>query len=177
MPEEHSTFREGLVSGIIGALVVAAWFFVIDAAAGRPFHTPNILGKIFFRGDVTPESRAIVPAAVAAYTALHVLMFVVAGTGLTLLAHLASRNPGVRMGIWIGMVVAWCFFAGVTYTVAMLNGERLALWTVILGSLFGVGAMAAYLWRRHPRLARPFQDHSRGGEMEAPPHPPGVPRG
>ncbi len=176
MPEEHSTFREGLVSGFIGALVVAAWYFVIDAVAGRPFHTPNVLGRIFFSGDVTPEGQAIVPAAVAAYTALHLLMFVLAGMGLTMLAHLASRNLGLRMGIWIGLVVAWFFFAGVTYTVAMLNGERLALWTVIIGSLLGASAMAAYLWRRHPQLAKPFQDHSRRGEIEAPHHPPGAPR-
>lgn len=176
MREEHSTFREGLVSGLMGALIVAAWYFVIDAAAGRPFHTPNVLGKIFFRGDVTPGMRTIAPAAVAAYTVLHLLMFVLAGVGLTLLAHLASRNLGLRMGIWIGVVVTWFFFAGVTFTVATLTGERLPLWTVILGSLLGTTAMAVYLWRRHPRLARSFQENSRGAEMEAPPHPPGGPR-
>jgi hypothetical protein len=176
MREEHSTFREGIVSGVIGALVVGVWYFLIDAAAGRPFHTPNVLGKIFFRGDVTPEVRSIVPAAVAAYTVVHVLMFVVAGMGLTLLAHMASRNLSLRMGIWIGLVVAWCFFAGVTYTVALLSGERLPLWTIIIGSLLGASSMAAYLWRRHPRLGRPLQDHSRRAEVEAPPHPPGAPR-
>lgn len=176
MREAHSTFREGLVSGLIGAIAVAAWYFVIDAAAGRPFHTPNVLGKIFFRGDVTPEVQTIVPAAVAAYTVVHVLMFVLAGLGLALLAHMASRDLGLRMGIWIGLVVSWSFFAGVTYTVVMLSGERLPLWTIILGSLLGAGVMAAYLWRRHPRLAEPFQEGSQSARMEAPPHPPGRPR-
>lgn len=177
MSEEHSTFREGLICGLIGAVMVAAWYFVIDTAAGRPFHTPNVLGRIFFRGDVTPGGRAIVPAAVAAYTVLHLLMFALAGIGLALLAHLASRDLSLRMGIWIGLVVSWFFFAGVTYSVATMTGERLPLWTVILGSLIGAGTMAVYLWRRHPRLASPFQEDSPGVEMEAPPHPPGSPRG
>lgn len=176
MHEEHSTVREGLISGLIGALIVAAWYFVLDAAAGRPFHTPNMLGKIFFRGDVPPAGGAIVPVAVAAYTMLHVLTFALAGVALTLLAHLASRDLSLRMGIWIGLVVAWFFFAGVTFTVATLTGERLPLWAIIVGSLLGTSSMATYLWRRHPQLARSFQDHSRGGEMEAPPHPPRSPR-
>lgn len=175
MREEHSTFREGLITGLIGALVVAGWYFVLDAAAGRPFHTPNLLGKVFSRGDITP-GRAIVPVAVVTYTAVHLLSFALAGIGLTLLAHLASRDLSLRMGIWIGLVVAWFFFAGLTFTVATLSGERLPLWAIILGSLLGAGVMAVYLWRRHPRLAKSFQDHSRGAEMEAPPHPPGGPR-
>jgi len=176
MHQEHSTFREGLVTGLIGALIVAAWYFVIDTAAGRPFHTPSVLGRIFFRGDVTPEGRAIVPAAVAAYTVLHLLLFALAGIGLTLLAHLASRNLALRMGIWIGLVVSWFFFAGLTFTLVTLTGERMPLWTIILGSLLGSSAMVLYLWRRHPRLSTSFQEHSRGAEMEAPPHPPGGPR-
>lgn len=170
--EEHSTFREGLVVGLIGAVIVAAWYFVIDVAAGRPFHTPNVLGKIFFRGDVNPGVRTIAPAVVASYTVLHLLMFSLAGMGLTLLAHLASRNLGLRMGVWIGLVVTWFFFAGLTFMLSTSTGERLPLWTVIVGSLLGVGAMGAYLWRRHPRLATSFQERPLGDEVEAPPHPP-----
>lgn len=171
--EQHSTFREGIITGLIGALIVAAWYLVFDAAAGRPFHTPNVLGKIFFRGDLQPGVRNVVPGVVAGYTLLHLVLFALVGMGLTLLVHLASRNIALRMGVWIGLVVAFSFFAGLTYMLATATGERLPLWSVIGGSLLGVVAMGAYLWRRHPRLTGSFREAPLGDEVEPPPHPPG----
>jgi hypothetical protein len=170
--QEHSTVREGLVAGLLGAMIVAAWYFVFDAAAGRPFRTPNVLGKVFFRGDLGPGAREVIPGIVAGYTVLHLLMFALAGIGLTFLVHLASRNLGLRMGLWIGLVVAFCLFTGLIYMLTTATGERVPLWTVVGGSLAAVAAMGWYLWRRHPRLAT---DAQLGDEST--PHAPGAPRG
>ena len=76
-PQEHSTIREGLLTGLIGAVLMAAWYFVADLASGRPFHTPNVLGKILFRGDLTPGIRQVVPEVVAGYTVVHLVLFAV----------------------------------------------------------------------------------------------------
>lgn len=172
--QEHSTVREGLVVGLLGAVVVAAWYFVFDVAAGKPFHTPNVLGKVFFRGDLEPGVREIVPRVVAGYTVLHIVVFALAGIGLTLLVHLAARHLALRMGLWMGLVVVFAFFAGLTYMLTTATGERLPVWSVVGGSLLAVAAMGWYLWRRHPRLA---SDAPLGDEVKATPHAPGVPRG
>jgi hypothetical protein len=174
--EEHSTFREGLVTGAVGALIVAVWYLIVDTAGGRPFHTPNVLGKIFFRGDLTPGVRSIVPRVVLGYTALHFIVFALVGMGLTVLVHLATRNVALRMGVWIGLVVAFGLFAGLTYMMGTATDERLSPWPVISGSLLGVLGMAGYLWRRHPRLGRSFEDAALGAEIPAPPHPPEGPQ-
>ncbi len=174
--QEHSTLREGLVTGMIGALIVAAYYFVVDTAAGQPFHTPNVLGKIFFRGDLTPGVRQIVPRVVVGYTVFHFFVFALVGVALALLAHLASRNPALRMGVWIGLVVAFGLFSGLTLMLSTATGERLSPWPVVTGSLVGVAAMAWYLWRRHPRLGQSFDRPPLGDEVEAPPHPPAGPR-
>jgi hypothetical protein len=171
--QEHSAVREGLVAGLLGAAIVAAWYFVFDTAAGKPFHTPNVLGKVFFRGDLDPGARHVVPGIVAGYTVLHLLMFGLVGMGLTYLVHLASRNLALRMGLWMGLVVAFCFFAGLTYALTTATGERVPLWSVVGGTLLGVGAMGWYLWRRHPRLG---SDAPLGAEVKTTPHPPGAPR-
>ena len=171
---QHSTVREGLITGLLGAAILAAWYFVFDLAAGRPFHTPNVLGKVFFRGDLEPGLREIVPQVVAGYTVLHVVIFALAGIGLTLLVHLAARNLALRMGVWMGLVVAFAFFAGLTYMLTTATGERLPVWSVLGGSLLAVAAMAWYLWRRHPRLA---SDAQLGDEVKTTPHAPGAPRG
>jgi hypothetical protein len=170
--QEHSTVREGVVTGIIGALIVAVWYFIVDIAAGEPLHTPNVLGKIFLRGDLTPPVDRIVPQAVIGYTLLHFLVFALIGVGLTLVVHLAIRNTSFRMGVWIGLLVAFGLFAGHTYMLGLASGERFYPRSVISGSVLGVLGMAGYLWRRHPRLQRSFQEAPLGSEVPPPPHPP-----
>jgi hypothetical protein len=172
--QEHSTVREGLVAGLLGATIVAAWYIVFDSVAGRPFHTPNVLGKVLFRGDFEPGVREIVPRVVAGYTVVHLVIFALAGMGLTLLVHLAARNLSLRMGLWMGLVVAFAFFTGLTYMLATATGERLPVWSVVVGSLLAVATMGWYLWRRHPRLA---SDAQLGDEVKTTPHAPGAPRG
>jgi hypothetical protein len=172
--QEHSVFREGLITGLLGAVLDAAWFFVFDVAAGRPFHTPNVLGKVFFRGDVNPGAREITPEAVLGFGALHLAMFVLVGIALTGIVHLVSRNPAFRMGLWIGLVVAFCFFAGLTYMLVTSTGERVPFWSVVGGNLLVVGGMGWYLWRRHPRLGT---EAPLGAEVKTTPHAPGAPRG
>jgi hypothetical protein len=169
----HSTVREGLIAGLLGAGIVALWYFVFDSAAGKPFHTPNVLGKVFFGGDLQPGVREIVPEVVAGYSVLHVVMFALAGIGLTLLVHLAARNLSLRMGLWIGLVVTFAFLSGLTYMLTTATGERVPLWSVAGGSLLAVAVMGWYLWRRHPRLGSSAQ---LGDEVKAVPHPPRTPR-
>lgn len=171
--QEHSTVREGLVAGFLGAAIVAAWYFVFDLAQGRPFRTPNVLGKVFFRGDLQPGGTEIVPELVAGYTVLHLVMFALVGMGLTFLVHLATRNLGLRMGVWLGLVVAFCLFAGLTYMAHTATNERVPLWSVVGGTLASVVGMAWYLVRRHPGIRA---DAQLGDEEQPPPHAPGSPR-
>ena len=170
---EHSTVREGLVTGLIGAAIVAAWYFVFDVAAGQPFRTPNVLGKVLFRGDLQPGVREIAPGIVAGFTVIHLIVFALVGTGLTLLIHLATRNLGLRMGVWLGLVVSFLLFAGLTYAATTASDERIPLWSVVGGALVGVVGMAWYLIRRHPGIRA---DAQLGDEVRPPPHPPGGPR-
>ena len=169
---DHSTVREGAVAGAIGALIAAVWYLLLDTAGGQPLHTPNVLGKIFVLGEPLLGVSRIVPEAVLGYTVMHFVTFVLVGMGLTLLVHLATRNIALRMGVWIGLVVAFGLFAGLTYMLGRASGDRLSPWAVISGSLLGVLGMAGYLWRRHPRLGRSFDEAPLGSEVRAPPHPP-----
>ena len=173
--ERHSTVGEGVAAGAIGAVIVAIWYFIVDAAGGQPLHTPNLLGKIFLRGDLAPGGR-IVPQALIGYTVIHFVFFALVGVGLTLLVHLAVRNTSLRMGVWLGFVIAFGLFAGQTYMLATASGERFSPWSVISGSVLGVLGMAGYLWRRHPGLRRSFQEEPLGSEVPPPPHPPERPR-
>ena len=173
---EHSTVREGLATGLLGAVIVAVWYLISDLAAGRPFHTFSVLGGIFLQGDVNPGARALDPGAVGGFVLLHLAIFILLGMALALLAHLASRNIQLRMGVWLGFVVAFLFLTGLVFMLNTSTGNRLPLWEVLGGGVLGVAAMGWYLWRRHPRLARSFDQAPLGDEVRSPPHAPGGPR-
>ena len=66
------------------------------------------------------------PNVVLGYTVVHFMIFVLMGMGLTLLVHMASRNIALRMGVWIGLVVAFGLFAGLTFMMGTATGDRLS---------------------------------------------------
>ncbi len=174
--QEHSTFREGLGTGLVGAAVVAVWYVLCDLVAGRPLHTLNALGRIFIGGQVPTTGGPIDAGAVIGSLLLLVVTSVLAGWGLTLLTHLAARNRALRMGVWLGIVIAFCYLLGLTHMVNQWTGGRLPLWEVIGGTVLGVVTMVWLLWRRHPRLERSFHEAPLGDEVRTPGHAPGGPR-
>ena len=73
LKHKHNLAREGALTGVIGASVVALWFFVIDVMAGHPLATPNVLGEVFvfvFFGLVAVAGTAFVQVGRLTPTAL-----------------------------------------------------------------------------------------------------------
>ena len=169
---QHSTVREGILTGLIGALVVAAWYFAVDVGRGEVFYTPNVLGQVFVGRDTMPTVRQIVPQAVAEYSVLHFVVFLVLGVALSGLTHMAIRNSTLRMGIWLGLVISFLFFLGFLFVLYSVTDERFPWWPSLGGSLLAIGSMGFYLWRRHPGLRGSFREAPLGDEVKPPPHPP-----
>jgi hypothetical protein len=113
---------------------------------------------------------------VLGFLVLLIVISVLAGCGLALMTHLAARNPAFRMGIWLGLVIAFCYLLGLTHMLNQWTGGRLPLWELIGGTTFGIVTMGWILWRRHPRLARSFEEAPLGDEVHTPGHAPGGPR-
>jgi hypothetical protein len=176
MPQQHSVLREGLLTGLLGGLVVMVWYFAVDIGRGQPGYTPNVLGQVFVAGDTMPAVRTIVPRVVAEYTALHFVVFFLMGIVLTWLTHLASRNPALRMGVWLGLVIAFIFFLGFLFMLYTITDQRFPWWPSLVGSVLGLGSMAWFLWRRHPYLRGTFREAPLGSEVRPPPHPPRGPQ-
>ncbi len=150
----HSLAREGAVTGVIGALVVAAWFFIIDVAHGHPFATPSALGEVFVFGSTAPSLTVIDPWAVAAYTILHLMVFTVIGMTLTSLFHAAMVSPLARPALLMSFIVFEFFFFGVTLLYDARTGPLFPGWSVLLANFFSAVAMGGYLWRHHPSIKR-----------------------
>src|SRR5437773_900985 len=89
----HPLLARGLVTGLIGAGVVAVWFLLLDVAGGHPLRTPAALGAALLFG--ASNVGAIQPnlGLVAAYTAVHVAAFAVTGALFVAVAEQIERAP------------------------------------------------------------------------------------
>ncbi len=175
--QHHSNLREGLIVGLLGALLVAAWYFVVDLGRGEMLYTPNVLGQVFAQADSTPNLGRISAPAVIQYSLLHFGWFILFGVALAALTHLASSNHAFLMGVWMFLLVGTVFWLGILFKLYRLTDQRFPWWTMLIGTLLGVGSMGFYLWRTHPRLRGSMHEVPLGAEVESPPHPPGRHRG
>jgi hypothetical protein len=151
----QSIEAEGIMAGTIGAVAVAIWFLVLDAAAGRPLYTPTVLGTALFQGSQGLGSPADIEVSLemaAMFTWVHFLVFAFIGGAAARLITLAEHNPSYGFGILL-LLIAFLFgFIVVASLFAEPVLHALALPAILIGNLLAAGTMAAYFWRRHPNL-------------------------
>jgi hypothetical protein len=150
--DRNRTVREGVIAGLIGAVIVALWFGVFDLMKARPFFTPAALGSALFYGASSPDQVEVSGQVVAAYTLVHVAGFLLLGLVAAALVNQAERTPPILLGFLLAFVTFEVFFMGMVAILASWILEVLAWWTVATGNLLAAAAIAGYLWARHPAL-------------------------
>lgn len=163
MSERHRTSVEGAIAGVLGATVVALWFFIVDVIARHPFHTPQRLGAALFSilGPTGSESAAWY---VVTYTVVHYALFIGVGLIATAVIHAAHRQPAVLAGafiLFIALELAFYIFVSLLAHTLM---QELAWYSVAIGNVLAAVAMGSYLWRRHPGLRENFSHALSGKE-------------
>lgn len=151
--DEHRTIREGILAGILGAVVVAVWFLIIDTALREPLFTPAALGSALFLGAGSADEVLITFQTVAGYTVLHVLLFLALGLIAGILANAIEHEQAMLLGAVLLIVTFGVFFYGLVAIIASWLLAELAWWSILIASVLAAGAVVAYLWRKHPRIA------------------------
>jgi hypothetical protein len=159
MPENrHSIVGEGTDVGLIGGLVVAAWFLMLDTFAGHPFQTPSLLGQMVIFGDRTPDPSHLAFGAILVYTAFHFIVFAFVGMGLVALVHWGTANPVVRYALLPVFLVFEILFYGFLAILSERTNEMFPFWAVIAANTLAAICMGVYLWRRHPAFRASIHD-------------------
>ena len=159
MPENrHSIVGEGTDVGLIGGLVVAALFLMLDTLAGHPFQTPSLLGQMVIFGDRTPDPKQLAFGAILFYTAFHFIVFALVGMGLVALVHWGTENSVVRYAFVPVFLVLEFLFWGLLEVLSERSSELFPFWAVITANTLASLCMGLYLWRRHPDLRRSIRD-------------------
>ncbi|MEZ4334766.1 MAG: hypothetical protein R3F35_23655 [Myxococcota bacterium] len=136
------------VAGLLGAVLVAVFFLVVDLASGRAAGwTPAFLGSILFRGEAIASNAhplGMLPI-VLGYTAIHGVTFFAFAIFVGA-AHLAPRPP-VPMTRRGAVSTALIFFLGcesLFFVLGWLAGPGLALAERLgFGWVSGANALAA----------------------------------
>ena len=171
----HRTIREGLAAGLVGAVLVAVWFLVIDLTSGRPFFTPAALGSALLTGARDASAVDISAATVLGYTTVHLTAFLL--TGLVAAAFFQAAEDGSEALLLGGVLLFFVFEVfsiGVLAIVARWLVDALAWWSVIVANLLAAAGMGGYLAWRHPRLIHDLRYRELEGELahEGEPPPP-----
>src|SRR5918998_2235539 len=163
----HPLLHDGVIAGLIGAAVIAVWFFVVDAIAGRPFFTPATLGHGLL--DVLGKQPAQDDSAVIhvlAYTVFHFAAFMLVGLAAALIVFLARQEPSILFGFLVLFVAFEVGFYGLVGLLHQATALREFAWyQVLIGNLLAAGAMGFYFWRTHKELAEEFR-HSLDWDTE-----------
>ena len=153
-PAERSVLREGIVAGLIGAAVVALWFFVFDLLRGRPFLTPTLLGSFVFYGVNTPVGMEPALAPILGYTVLHGMAFIAFGILAATMMAMSEREPALFIAFVILFAAFEVFFFGLLSVLGQGIQAALVWWSVLVGNLLASVAMLWFLFRAHRGLPR-----------------------
>lgn len=105
---EEVTWRvEGIVSGVLGASVIAVFFLIFDLLEGRPLWTPFALGSVLFLDGMPTAGAPIDLAIVVGYTAMHGCVFMTFGL---IAAFYLDTQPRPRTGIAGAALLAGLLF-------------------------------------------------------------------
>ena len=145
---------EGIVAGLVGAVTVAVWFFLVDLVRGQPLFTPGALGSfVFFRIEELAEVR-VTPVTVLGYTVIHVLLFGVFGILASAFIARAEKSPHlVLLGVVLFIVLQALFFGYLAIVAEFLLGN-LAWWAIAAGNLLAAFFMGGFFVVRHPELRK-----------------------
>lgn len=155
MLDDAAARREGVITGMLGAAVVAVFYLGVDVARGHPLMTPTVLGEVFVMRQ-EPVASAPDMMATVLYTIVHIIAFTAFGLFLTALVRRAEASGFVRYAIVQLLVVFELFFYGLLQIASETARGMFPLWSVLAANTLAAVVMCAYLWRRHPALGRAF---------------------
>ncbi|MGH7402036.1 MAG: hypothetical protein ACREKQ_06380 [Candidatus Rokuibacteriota bacterium] len=145
MASHFRYLREGVIAGLIGAALVAAWFLIYDAASGRPFRTPSLLGAAAFEGVTDPAKVPTAAYLVAQYTVLHGVVFALIGVLIAYLIVSAQREPSRVLTLFIALMCFEVFFLAVLTWLADPVLDELAWWAILVANALAAAGMLMYL--------------------------------
>lgn len=148
---------DGIHCGALGGVVVALFFFVIDAIGGEGFFTPSLMGAVLFEGATASEWSGARLDLVAKYSVVHFGVFGALGMAVSFFVHeveLHMRNPAEVFGLaFVAFEVLFFMAAFVLMpgVIGVLGAGRLFVVNLLAAGAMGLFMLGSHhpgAWRR-----------------------------
>ncbi len=161
---EHRTLREGITAGLIGATVVAVWFFVVDLIAGRALYTPSVLGEALMN-VLGPNRGEGATQHVLLYTFFHYAAFLIVGIIAAAIIRASDTEPSVLAGFLILFVAFEIGYYGLTLMLSKSVLGSIAWYQIGVANLLAAVFMGRYLMLAHPGVVTRLDDALKDNEL------------
>jgi hypothetical protein len=138
--------KRGLLAGFAAAAALAFWFLVIDALAGRPFHTPAFLARVL----LGTEAVTLDAGHVAIYTIVHFVLFLLVGAAVGWLMDRLRAVPGLLLGMVLGFLLFNLVFYGGVWLTGIDVVNYLGWAEVLVGNVIAGLTLVAVVRLLHP---------------------------
>src|SRR5262249_46912008 len=131
----HSRTRiivDGAIAGIIGAVVVALWFFIFDSIRGHPFETPSLLAAAILHGVPSPELNHGMMRLAVEYSTIHFAAFIAFGIAGGLLIEACETEQSLLFSLGIFFVAFEVFFIAVVLFLGPDVMAQVTWWSIII---------------------------------------------
>lgn len=145
--------QEGALVGLLGAVLVAAWFLAYDLAHGTPLYTPSVLGTALFGGG---GPVVVSLGLVLKYTVVHAVAFMLFGIAVTGFFRIADREPAVLFAAFMLLCCFQVAFIAIVKVTAEWIFDPIPWWAMVVGNLVATVGMLSVLFPRHPAAWRPW---------------------
>lgn len=149
---ERAAVREGLVTGLIGASVVALFYLGVDLMRGLPLLTPSVLGETFVLRRPDAVTTEVNLAAAALYTVVHLISFLAFGLLVSAVARRGETSSVARYAALPLFLAFEVLFLGVLAIGSAATRGVLPVGSILTANALAAVAMAWHAWRAHPRL-------------------------
>jgi hypothetical protein len=138
---------DGAVAGIIGALVIALWYLIFDAASGQPLGSPQALAATLV-GSTGGAGLMF------ARLGFHLCVFALIGVAAAVILETAETDETLFPTMMLLTPVFEIFCIMLLMLIGPSAGVSLPWWKFLIGALMATSAMLAFFLERHPTLAR-----------------------
>lgn len=142
--------RHGMIAGLLGGAVLAAWFLLLDSLRGQPLATPTFLAQALLSGGAAGETtQSVLPSLGQSlvFSIVHALAFAVIGMTVAEFLRIFDLVHSKAFTIVLLFGALCLAFAAFGVVFAVLGPDRISVRDAFIGNLLAALAMAGYLAR------------------------------